>query len=917
MKQQPETNKTRPLPFDEAARLPLPGDNVAIATRTLPAGTQIDYCGRILTLDYTAMEGHRFAVAPIAEGAALLSWGLPFGMATRPIAPGEYVRNTEMLDALGVRALDFELPAEPNFADHVKPYILDTATFQPGAPTPRHAQEQYFEGYARPAGRGVGTRNMIILLGTSSRTGGFVRQLEARLAGTADQFKNIDGIVAVAHTEGGHDNPNNTESVLRTLAGFIVHPNVGAVLCVDYGLEPVDNARLRAYLYDQDYPLNAVRHAFLTLKGGFQAGLEQAEAIVQGWLEDVDATPRTLQPLSELKLALQCGGSDAFSGISGNPLASWVARELVRYGGAANLAETDELIGAEPYMMLNVRDADTAAAFLHTIARFQERVAWHGHSAAGNPSGGNKYRGLYNIVLKSIGAAMKRHPDVRLDHVIDYSAPMREPGYYFMDSPGNDLESIAGQVASGCNIIYFVTGNGSITNFPFVPTIKIVTTTQRYELLSRDMDVNAGRYLDGTPMDELGAETLELTRRAASGERTVGEKAGHAQVQLWRDWRQTGPGKVEEISSRPDPAGRPLPMRGDASNPPALDLTYPAYAAPDGPVADRIGLILPTSLCSGQIGQIAAARLNRRNARGQALPGSPSRYVALAHTEGCGFSGGHTGDLYVRTVLGYLRHPQAAETLLLEHGCEKTHNDYFRHELTSAGLDLDRYGWASIQLDGGIDAVLQKIDDWFGARLAAAPAPARLTAGASDLRIGLLSSSTLSPQAARQFGRLAAAIVRSGGTVIVPENAALLSSEAFLEESAGAGPHMPTLAYGQALADAAVRRGLHIMETPTEHWTETVTGLGGAGVEAILAYAGSHPIEGHPLVPVLQVTSDENVAQRFADDMDALLERDPDGWPQQLADLLAQTLGGQRQPKATRSGNIDFQFTRGLLGISL
>ncbi len=917
MNAESEIRKPRPLPFDETARLPLPGDNVAIATRALPAGTQIDYNGRTLTLDYTAMEGHRFAVAPIAEGAALLSWGLPFGLATRPIAPGEYVRNAEMLDALSVRALDFDLPAEPNFADHVKPYILDTATFEPSAPTPRHTQDQQFEGYARPAARGVGTRNMIILLGTSSRTGGFVRQLEARLAGAADQFKNIDGIVAVAHTEGGHDNPNNTESVLRTLAGFIVHPNVGAVLCVDYGLEPVDNARLHAYLTDHNYPLDAVPHAFLTLTGGFQAGLEQAEAIVHGWLEEVDATPRTLQPLSELKLALQCGGSDAFSGISGNPLASWVARELVRYGGAANLAETDELIGAEPYMMLNVRDAGTAAAFLDTIERFQERVAWHGHSAAGNPSGGNKYRGLYNIVLKSIGAAMKRHPDVRLDHVIEYSAPMREPGYYFMDSPGNDLESIAGQVAAGCNIIYFVTGNGSITNFPFVPTIKIVTTTQRYELLSRDMDVNAGRYLDGTSMDDLGAETLELTRRAASGERTVGEKAGHAQVQLWRDWRQTGPGKVEEISRRPQPAGRPLALRRGSSTPPALDLTYPAYASPGGPVADRIGLILPTSLCSGQIGQIAAARLNRRNAPGQAAAGSPNRYVALAHTEGCGFSGGHTGDLYVRTVLGYLRHPQAAETLLLEHGCEKTHNDYFRHELTAAGLDLDRYGWASIQLDGGIDAVLEKIDDWFAARLAGADAPTRLTAGASDLRIGLLSAGGLSTQAARQFGRLAAAIVVAGGTVVVPENAALLSSDAFLNETAGDGPHLPTLAYGQALADAEEPRGLHIMETPTEHWTETVTGLGGAGVEAILAHVGSHPIEGHPLVPVLQVTSEEHVAQQFADDMDTLLEGHPDGWPQQLAGLLAQTLGGQRQPKATRSGNIDFQFTRGLLGISL
>ena len=255
-----------------------------------------------------------------------------------------------------------------------------------------------------------------------------------------------------------------------------------------------------------------------------------------------------------------------------------MARELIRYGGAANLAETDELIGAEPYMMLNVRDADTAATFLTTIERFQERVAWHGHSAAGNPSGGNKYRGLYNIVLKSIGAAMKRQPDVRLDHVIPYSAPMKAPGYYFMDSPGNDLESIAGQVASGCNMIYFVTGNGSITNFPFVPTIKIVTTTRRYELLSRDMDVNAGRYLDGMPMDELGVETLELTRRAASGERTVGEKAGHAQVQLWRDWRQTEAGHVEEISSRPQPVGRALPLRRRSTGTPSLSLTYTAFA---------------------------------------------------------------------------------------------------------------------------------------------------------------------------------------------------------------------------------------------------------------------------------------------------------------------------------------------------
>jgi altronate dehydratase len=131
-------------------------------------------------------------------------------------------------------------------------------------------------------------------------------------------------------------------------------------------------------------------------------------------------------------------------GYSGNPLAAWVAKEVIQHGGSANLAETDELIGAENYVLEKVRDVATVTKFLTLVERFKERVGWHGHSAEGNPSGGNKYRGLYNIYLKSLGAATKRHPDVPLDAVIEYSEPMREAGYYFMDSPGNDLESIAG-----------------------------------------------------------------------------------------------------------------------------------------------------------------------------------------------------------------------------------------------------------------------------------------------------------------------------------------------------------------------------------------------------------------------------------------------------------------------------------------
>ena len=482
------------------ARLPAPGDNVAIATQTLADGTLIHYDGQQFQLSHTILEGHRFAIQPISAEAPLLSWGLPFGYATRAIAPGDYVCNQKMIDSLSIRNLPFALPETPNFSDKMVPYELDEAEFRPGKPIPLHTEGRTFLGYQRSGNRGVGTRNYIVVMGTTSRTTGFARKLADMYrrgevtSSLQKDYPNIDGIVAVTHTEGGESRtPNNIDMLLRTLAGFTVHPNIGAILLVDYGTEAVTNDMLKAYMLREGYALDNVVHHFYRLQGSFDTDLANGAKIIEQWLDNVNGVPRTEQSLENLKIALQCGGSDAFSGVSGNPLAAYVAKEVIRYGGCANLAETDELIGSEAYVLQNVRDLSTARTFLDTIERFKERVSWHGHSAEGNPSGGNNFRGLYNIAIKSIGAAMKRHPDVCLDYVINYSELMQKPGYYFMDSPGNDLESIAGQVAAGSNMIFFVTGNGSITNFPFVPTIKIVTTTERYEMLSKDMDVNAGR----------------------------------------------------------------------------------------------------------------------------------------------------------------------------------------------------------------------------------------------------------------------------------------------------------------------------------------------------------------------------------------------------------------------------------------
>jgi altronate dehydratase len=923
--------------FGEVGRLPAPGDNVAIATGRLEAGTEVERDGSRFRISHTVLEGHRFAAEPIAEGEELLSWGLPFGRALEDIAPGDYVCNEKILRVLrerhpisprrdggepdgthdqgpgqipgGFRHLHFVLPEEPNFRDaELTAYELDEERFRPGSPVPLYDEPGTFMGYRRPGGRGVGTRNHVLVLGVNSRTNSFAKMLEVRLNDLAERYENIDGVVAVAHTEGGEeDAPNNLEILLRTLSGFAVHPNVAAVLVVDGGGGAVSNRMLRSYMEEHGYPLADVRHEFMSLGRSFGQDLDRGEEILRGWLPEVDAMRRTEEPLSELKFALQCGGSDAFSGVSANPLIGWLAKEVIKHGGAAILAETDELIGAEPYVLDNVRDLETARRFLQTIERFKELVGWHGHTAEGNPSGGNNYRGLYNISIKSIGAAAKKDPEVRIEHVIDYAERMREAGYHFMDSPGNDLESVAGEVASGCNLIFFTTGNGSITNFPFVPTIKVVSTTGRYNLLPNEMDVNAGAYLDGLPMEDLGRETFDLSVRAASGERTVGEKAGHSQAQIWRDWKQTGTENLERILSAPAPDGEPLPIKTDPGV--ADGRSFEAVETERGYATDQVALVMPTNLCSSQIALKIAGSLNERG-YGE---GRVSRFVALPHTEGCGNSGGSSMELYDRTVLGHLDHPLVRFALLLEHGCEKTHNDYFRSRLIEADLDPDRFGWASVQLDGGIEKVTRKVEDWFAAELEAADELQYEAAGLRHLRLGLMATGPLPDAAALSLAELTAIIVGAGGTVVVPETASLLRSRAYLDGTVGDAEVRNTLAHGQV----ARKPGFHVMEAPTSNPTEAATGLAATGVEVMLAHVSGRPLQAHRMIPLLQVSADPETTQDHSEDLDVILDGDPSTWTEDLLASVLDVASRRYTPRLYGQGNVGFQLTRGLLGVSM
>lgn len=891
------------LPFSQVACLPGPEDNCAVAIRRLSPGTRLEFGSQVIELRSTVLEGHRFAVQRIEVGQALLSWGFPFGLAQHAIPPGGYVCNEGVLTELRTRSLDFPLPETPNLVDTYAPYAIDEVAFAPGSQVDLFKEPGRFSGFVRPHGRGTGTRNYIVIVGTTSRTASFARRLASRLNAEVAALKGIDGIVAVAHTEGGTPKrPNNLDYLTRTLAGFAVHPNVGAVLIVDDGEGPVSNTVLQGFLAREDYPLTGHLLEYQTVSGNFVSDLEVAAKRVRAWYKPLSELERCPSPLSGLRLALQCGGSDAFSGITANPLIGLVARELLRHGGSANLAETDELVGAESYVLQNVRDLATARKFLAFIAEFKERMSWHGHSPEGNPSGGNRYRGLYNIVVKSLGAAVKRAPDVRLDSVVDYSERMSEPGYYFMNSPGNDLESIAGQVASGCNLIFFTTGNGAITNFPFVPTIKVLTTSDRFQLLSDDMDVNAGASLDGIPMEVLVQDTFALAIAAASGLPTKGEKAGHHQVSIWRDWMQTS---EAELPILPQPTAiRGEPCRVHLLEESTIRAVREIRPRPFDAGVPGIGLIIPTSLCSSEV----AALFARRLAQSESLHGL-RRIAALSHTEGCGVSGGHSQDLFVRTLLGYATHPLVSAALFLEHGCEKVHNQFLHLRLRELGVDPASYGWASIQLDGGIEASFQKVGEWFRARkVTQSEAEPRLTP-----TVAVASHGSLPSELARLMGWYAASLVYYGGTVLTLQGDPLLHHAGFKWFLPLDDDTQPNLSF----ADRPEAPGLYVMETFTAHWVENLTALGAAGGQAILSTADGSNRQGHPFLPVLRLAAADTKASE-AETYDLLLEG-PASTEQvdRLACLVRDAVMGSYIPHSLASGNYDFQVCRGPLGVSV
>jgi altronate dehydratase len=391
-------------------------------------------------------------------------------------------------------------------------------------------------------------------------------------------------------------------------------------------------------------------------------------------------------------------------------------------------------------------------------------------------------------------------------------------------------------------------------------------------------------------------------------------------VSIWRNWRQSGPregisittdGRTSRdladlpVEDRDAPLdGLPLEVEAAASEPTGVVL----LEADGRRVPEHVGLILPTSLCSGQIALRLAAQAEAERWAGDAV----TRMVALPHTEGCGSSGGASEETFARTMLGYLLHPNTRMALLLEHGCEKTHNDYFRSRLVEAGADPSRFGWASIQADGGLEAVTNRVRQWFGSFDLSTPEDVRGTVG--DLTVALEARGPLTPETAEAMALIGREIVGAGGSVVLSSRGALLASDDFRYAAFNhRGEVEPTIAHGQRFAAP----GWHVMRMPGTDWMETATGFGAGGVQQVLAHVAGGTLSAQRFVPVVEFSNDPETVAKYGDDLDAVAAGNAEEQARAGLDVIAAVASRQQVPKAVASGNVGFQITRGLLGTSM
>ncbi|MFO0428414.1 MAG: UxaA family hydrolase [Planctomyces sp.] len=490
-----------------------PSDNVAVARISAAANTEQPFSGGSVRLREAIGAGHKVAVRDIPAGSAILKYGQNIGIASTDIAAGSWVHvhNVTAAKLSG----DYE-------------YCTDIREF------PKPTEQRTFMGYRRANGT-FGTRNYVALISTVNCSATTARYVAQELSKTdLSRFPNVDGVIPLVHKSGcafafgGEDHLQ----LNRTLAGFARHPNISASLILGLGCETAQASHLESEHglvqlgggKAQDVP-NRPMTLNIQEVGGVRKTVDRAVEVLMELLPIANNVRREPIPISELKVGLECGGSDGASGITANPALGVASDMIVAHGGTGILSEIPEVYGAEHLLTRRSVSRKVADALLERIRWWEDYAAMHKAAIDNNPSVGNKKGGLTTIFEKSLGAVAKGGT-APLRAVYKYAELVTERGFVLMDTPGYDPASVTGLVAGGAQIIVFTTGRGSCFGCKPSPTIKVATNSGIYNRMREDMDINAGTILEGATVEEVGREIFESIIATASGKQTLSEAQG-------------------------------------------------------------------------------------------------------------------------------------------------------------------------------------------------------------------------------------------------------------------------------------------------------------------------------------------------------------------------------------------------------
>ena len=471
-------------------------DDVLIALRPISKGELLP--DGIVALDEVPA-GHKVARRAISRGEGIKRYNSLIGAASADIEPGAHIHlhNLEMLDV----ARDYS-------------YCSDVH------PTPVATEMRTFQGIVREDGR-TATRNYIGVISSVNCSATVARMVADHFRGRLDKYPNVDGVVALTHKRGcGLDaKVEGVEALRRCIAGYAAHPNFAQVIIIGLGCEVGDLGGVLGGAPGDALVIQQSGGTAATVR----AGVERVEAA----LEKANNVRRVPVPVSELKVALQCGGSDGYSGVSVNAALGYAVDLLVAQGATAILSETTECYGAEHVLTRRAINREVGEKLVSRVKWWEEFAARNGMVINNNPSPGNKAGGLTTIFEKSLGSIAKGGT-TNLVAVYDYAEKVTEHGLVFMDAPAFDPVGATAQVAGGATVMCFTTGRGSAFGCKPTPSLKLASNSDLFRRMPDDMDINCGTILDGDEtIQAAGARIFEDIIQTASGKKTCSERLGY------------------------------------------------------------------------------------------------------------------------------------------------------------------------------------------------------------------------------------------------------------------------------------------------------------------------------------------------------------------------------------------------------